>query len=344
MRTILITGGAGFIGSNLVRYWLNKYKSDVVVNIDSFTYAARHEWVDEFLESPNAASARYFLERVDIRDQLAVSRIMKKYKPTDVIHLAAESHVCRSITGPKDFVTTNVLGTFNLLEEFRALDNCGRFLHVSTDEVFGELEQLDAKFCEFTPLDPRSPYSATKAASDLLVKAYGITYGMDVVVTNCSNNFGQNQHEEKLIPRTITRILDRVPVTIYGPGTQIRDWLFVGDHCSALDCVFTKGTPLEKYCIGGDHELTNFNVIKAVHETVKRVTKKSKRTPSPYEEIEIIHTNDRPTDDFRYAIDRRRLERLGWKPNPASFEAKLELTVQWYIDRHKFTKVESGAV
>lgn len=344
MKTILITGGAGFIGSNLVRYWLNKYKTHRIVNLDSFTYAARHDWVEDYLRVRPASRDRYILERADIRDQSAVARIMDLYKPSDVIHLAAESHVCRSITGPKDFVTTNVLGTFNLLEEFRALENNGRFLHVSTDEVFGELNEHDAKFCEFTPIDPRSPYSATKASSDLIVRAYGITYGMDVVVTNCSNNFGPNQHEEKLIPRTITRILDRLPVTVYGSGAQIRDWLYVDDHCSALDCIFTKGTPIERYCIGGNKELTNFKIIKKVHQTIVELTKKGKRSPSPYEEIEIIHTNDRPTDDFRYAIDRRRLEQLGWKPNPASFEAKLELTTRWYLERHQFMKSVCGAV
>lgn len=322
MRTILITGGNGFIGSNLIKYWLFHHPEEQVVNLDCNTYAARPEYLTPIV-TRKSIQERYHHELVDIRDHLAVARVMNKWKPHGVIHLAAESHVCRSIAGPKDFVMTNIVGTFHLLEEFRQLDNGGRFLHVSTDEVFGELGPEDPPFYESTPLRPRSPYAASKAGSDMLVKSWVDTYLLNACLTNCSNNFGPNQHEEKLIPRTIQKILQGEPMTIYGRGDQVRDWLFVNDHCRALDLVYHLGQVGHRYCVGGEMELTNLEMIEKVYTTLMGVSGEDYA-------LKLIYTQDRPTDDHRYAIDTRKLRELGWSIRAQEFDFKLKETVEWY--------------
>jgi dTDP-glucose 4,6-dehydratase len=328
-RTVLVTGGFGFIGSNLVRRWLEHHPDDLVVVADCHTYAARPDFVFEYLARHPLRRSSFVEESVDIRDQLAVARLMQKYRPNIVFHLAAESHVCRSISGPRDFVHTNVLGTFNLLEEFRQIveanvDAC--FIHVSTDEVFGELDfETDLKFDESWPMSPRSPYASTKASSDLLALSYFHTYGLPVCVTNCSNNFGRNQHDEKLIPSTLRRIFRGEPARIHGSGENVRDWLWVEDHCSALELLAEKGAPGERYCIGGNNEHTNWEVVMMlVNDMIAR----------GFEWKGAEHTRDRPTDDKRYAINSAKLQALGWKPvcsDLARFRILLGTTVDYYL-------------
>lgn len=327
MRRIMVTGGMGFIGSNFVQYWLRKYPEDMIVVLDAFTYAAR-----EMLHLEDSEHLRLIIEKCDIRDQAAVQRALRQYCPEHVFHFAAESHVCRSITGPKDFVYTNALGTWNLLEECRYLwtTNGGslagkRFIHISTDEVFGQLGENDKPFHEGTQIKPRSPYAASKAASDLFALSYHETYGLDVIVTNCSNNFGPNQHEEKLIPKTILSLLAGKPMTVYGDGRQKRDWLYVGDHCSALDTVFHKGKSGERYCIGGDMQLTNLGAMEEVYRSLKKVC------PEFKDDMTWVFTSDRPTDDYRYDIDSSKLKALGWTPDNKNFTSNLNETVRWYI-------------
>jgi dTDP-glucose 4,6-dehydratase len=325
MRRILVTGSFGFIGSNLVRYLLEKYPRYQIIGLDGYTYAAEPTWLHEYL-SLNPSS-NYDDAICDLRDQKSVEAVFRAFKPTDVIHLAAESHVCRSIDGPRAFFETNVMGTFNLLEAFRTtcgVDKTSRFLHVSTDEVFGELSFDGPKFTEATPLDPRSPYAASKASSDVLVKSFHTTYGINAVITNCSNNFGPNQHKEKLIPRIIHRLMSNQPMTIYGDGSQVRDWLFVDDHCSAIDVVHHSGVPGERYCIGGEMEMSNLQMVQRAHELL---------TDMFHVELEIVKTNDRPTDDLRYAIDTKKIRSLGWKPNTKEFDSNLRSTINWYLDR-----------
>lgn len=330
-RTIMVTGGLGFIGSNLIRYWMRKYPGDRVVNVDAGTYAARPGYLEGFLAGLGSDAERYRLESVNIQDQAAVQRLMSRHKPDHVLHLAAESHVCRSISGPRDFVMTNIVGTWNLLEEFTHLvrEHGGerRFLHVSTDEVFGELG-LDGrhKFNELYPMAPRSPYAASKASSDLLVQSYVATYGIDAVVTNCTNNFGPNQHEEKLIPKTILRLRQGMPVTLYGTGEQVRDWLYVQDHCEALDAALHRGLRGERYCIGGENELNNRDIVSLVYTAYSEVT-------GVCPPLQIKHTEDRPTDDLRYAVDTAKIRGLGWAPDTTLFLPRLRSTVQWYLEQ-----------
>lgn len=334
MRKIMITGGFGFIGSNLVRYWLDKYPDDFIINVDAKTYAARPEFLLNYIEEHEMQS-RIVHEQINIRDQNAVARLIRLYEPDHVLHLAAESHVCRSIAGPSEFIHTNIVGTFNLLEEFKGSNKgkTGRFVYVSTDEVFGELEPNEPAFNESLPLLPRSPYAASKAAGDLLAMAYHDTYGLNVSVTNCSNNFGPNQHEEKLLARTIMKFLDREKMTVYGSGEQVRDWLYVEDHCEALDDVLHKGKAGERYCIGGLCEMTNIDFIGCVNAELQELT----GLPA----LGIIKTNDRPTDDLRYAIDVSKIrQELGWQPKRNIFKQRLRETIQWYLKEHK----KSGAV
>ncbi len=319
---VMVTGSEGFIGSNLTQWiakWLPSYD---VVRVDAMTYASREQFPE---------AEQYPLERVDIRDQAAVGRLMKKYKPDAVMHLAAESHVCRSITGPRDFMTTNIMGTFNLLEELRAVNPQAKFIHVSTDEVFGELCDHEAPFCENTSIKPRSPYAASKASSDLIALAYHHTYGAHVIVTNCSNNFGPNQHEEKLIPRTVQKIMLGEPVTIYGDGTQVRDWLHVEAHCHALMSLTQFGVPGERYCIGGETELPNRILIEQIFQAVEDIV--GKEMPRL-----ISFTNDRPTDDRRYAINCDKIKALGWQSDADNFEVNLMETVRYYVDAIHKTK------
>lgn len=322
MRKIMITGGLGFIGSNLIQHWKRRYEDDFIINVDAMTYAARPKYLEDI-------SDKYELAVIDIRNREAVAQTMSHYKPDAVIHLAAESHVCRSIKGPSDFIHTNVVGTFNLLEEFRRLENAGRFHHVSTDEVYGQLAVSDPQFTESTPYAPTSPYSASKAGSDMIVRAYAHTYGIDTVITNCSNNFGPNQHTEKLVPKTIESIAIGKPMQVYGTGHQIRDWLYVGDHCEAIDLVFHRGKHWETYLVGGDKELTNLELINNVFNAY------TSETGNFDKDLMLDFVNARPTDDFRYAIDCSKLKALGWKPNEDKFFENLKKTVRWYVD-HNF--------
>lgn len=323
MKTIMITGGLGFIGSNLVKYWRKHHPEDFVVVVDCMTYAARPEYIRDELESDVKCY------NVDIRDHLAVGRLMAGVQPDLVFHLAAESHVCRSIAGPKDFVNTNIVGTFHLLEELKQIelvDPKNRlFVHVSTDEVFGELWADEAPFNEENRLKPRSPYAASKAASEHLVEAYRHTYGLRTIITNCSNNFGPNQHEEKLVPATIQRIAEGKPARLYGNGLQVRDWLWVEDHCSALDTIAHSGKVGERYCIGGETERTNKQVVEALALIMGVDTG-------------VEHTDDRPTDDKRYAINCDKLKALGWAPSH-KFEENLARTVQHYVSNYSRTGV-----
>lgn len=318
MREIMITGGMGFIGSNLVKHWRKKYPDDKITIVDSLTYASREYYV---------ADEEFEFCYLDISKADEVRKAIRVLRPDHIIHLAAESHVCRSIDGPKDFIHTNIVGTFNLLEAFKDLNNGGRFHHVSTDEVYGELcfDERE-KFHELRKYAPRSPYAASKAASDHLVQAWHHTYNLATIITNCSNNFGPNQHEEKLVPKAILSCLKDEPMTIYGTGTQVRDWIHVKDHCEAIDVAFHKGFPGHTYCIGGNVEMTNMQMIGKIQLAASII--KGKRC-----ELKLIRTNDRPTDDLRYAVDTGKINKLGWSANINDFSSHLLETVQWYKDR-----------
>lgn len=323
MNRVLITGGFGFIGSNLVRMWREIYPQDEVSVMDCMTYASNPAWVYD-------KDSEIRMNPADISNFLDVKTYIHRFKPDTVFHLAAESHVCRSIDGPKQFVSTNFVGTFNLLEACRLLwdgDREARFVHISTDEVFGELplENRKLKFSESTQIQPRSPYAATKAGSDHLVSAYHHTYGMQTFITNCTNNFGPNQHKEKLIPKTITKILKNEPVTIYGEGNQVRDWIYVDDHNRALTFVSKRGAPGERYCIGGEMEMSNLDVVKFVYDTMKEVG--MVRGP-----LKIEKTNDRPTDDMRYAVNCSKTKSLGWLPRKELFKVYMMDTIKWYCE------------
>ncbi len=324
---ILITGGAGFIGSAVVRRAIAD--GHQVVNLDKLTYSANLENVASV-----AANPAYAFEKADICDEAAVRAIFARHKPDAVMHLAAESHNDRAIEGPLDFVRTNVMGTAVLLEAARAHWNAlpddrkgsFRFHHVSTDEVFGALGE-DGEFTETTPYDPNSPYSSSKAGADHLARAWGRTYGMPVVLTNCSNNYGPFQFPEKLIPTVITRALEGKSIPVYGDGRQVRDWLHVDDHADALLLVIQKGRLGETYCIGGDATKRNIEVIRMLCEHLDRMAPAN----TPHAD-KIAFVTDRPGHDFRYAIDASKLEsELGWKPRMPLLEG-LEDTVRWYVD------------
>ena len=336
-KTIIITGGAGFIGSHVVRLFVNKYPGYRIINLDALTYAGNLENLTDIENAPN-----YEFVKVDITDAEAVTAVFTKYQPEGIIHLAAESHVDRSITDPNAFIRTNVMGTANLLNAAIALwknDYDGkRFYHVSTDEVYGSLGETGL-FMETTPYDPQSPYSASKAASDHLVRAYGNTYKMQFVVTNCSNNYGPNQFPEKLIPLFIHNIVNNKPLPVYGDGKYTRDWLFVIDHARAIDLVYHEGRNGETYNIGGFNEWQNIELIRLLCKTMD---KKLNRADGESEKL-ITYIKDRPGHDRRYAIDASKINKeLGWKPS-VTFEEGLDKTVDWYLANEQWLNdVTSG--
>ena len=334
---ILVTGGAGFIGSELIRYIINS-QEDTVINIDKLTYAGNLESLSSIVQSE-----RYFFEQVDICNKMELEKIFNKYEPDAVMHLAAESHVDRSIDGPSDFIETNIIGTYNLLEVSRhywnTLDldkkNTFRFHHISTDEVYGDLEGTNDLFTEMTSYEPSSPYSASKASSDHLVRAWFRTYGLPVIVTNCSNNYGPYHFPEKLIPLMILNALDGKQLPVYGDGMQVRDWLFVEDHARALYKVVTEGEIGETYNIGGHNEKTNIDVVKTICSLLEELVPIKPEGVKQYLDL-ISHVTDRPGHDVRYAIDASKIEReLGWKPKE-SFESGIRKTVLWYLNNKEW--------
>ncbi len=326
-KTLFITGGAGFIGSNFVLRFAPTNPTYQFVVIDALTYAGNINNLGEVRGLPN-----FVFEHADIRDSSQINQLFEKYQPDLIFHFAAESHVDRSISGPSDFMTTNILGTFHLLEACRSFwkEPEGKlFHHVSTDEVFGSLGK-EGYFAETTAYDPSSPYSASKAASDHLVRAYHRTYSLPVVVTNCSNNYGPRQFPEKLIPVVVQNCLRGLPLPIYGKGENIRDWLYVVDHCEAIWLVAHKGNVGETYNIGGQCELTNLDVVKAICSVIKEISGKDCLD-------QITFVQDRLGHDLRYAIDTTKIHsELGWTPTE-SFESGLKKTVQWYIDHPQWT-------
>lgn len=340
---ILVTGGAGFIGSNFVLDWL-KENTEPVVNLDALTYAGNLENLQSLADDP-----RHIFMKGNICDKELVTSLLTKYKPRAIVHFAAESHVDRSIFGPDLFFETNVMGTLNLLECAKAYYDqllsekerlAFRFLHVSTDEVYGSLTFDEPAFTEETPYRPNSPYSASKASSDHAVRAWFHTYGFPVLTTNCSNNYGPYQFPEKLIPLVISNALARKPLPIYGDGLNIRDWLYVGDHCSAIRCVLEKGKIGETYNIGGHNERNNITIVR----TICAILDEMRPHPDGSYANLITYVKDRPGHDRRYAIDSTKLQtELGWKPKEC-FETGIRKTVQWYLDHQNWVKnVQSGA-
>jgi len=328
---VFVTGGAGFIGSALVRHLIANTPHEVL-NLDKLTYAGVLESLDEVTDDP-----RYRFVQGDICDGAMVRRLLGEFQPDVIAHLAAESHVDRSIDGPADFIDTNIVGTFSMLEQalehWRGLDaerqKSFRFHHISTDEVFGSLGE-DGHFTETTPYDPRSPYSASKAASDHLVRAWGHTFGLPVLVTNCSNNYGPYHFPEKLIPLVIIRALGGAELPVYGDGSNVRDWLFVEDHARALAIVFEKGEPGETYNVGGNSERKNIEVVRAICAALDE--RQPRADGRSYAE-QIRFVPDRPGHDRRYAIDASKIrDELGWEPR-VSFEEGIARTVDWYLDR-----------
>lgn len=330
---ILVTGGAGFIGSAVVRHIIN-HTQDSVINLDKLTYAGNLESLADVVDNP-----RYTFEKVDICDRAELDRVFAQHAPDAVMHLAAESHVDRSIDGPAAFIQTNIVGTYNLLEAARAywltLEESAkarfRFHHISTDEVYGDLEGTDDLFTETTAYAPSSPYSASKASSDHLVRAWQRTYGLPTVVTNCSNNYGPYHFPEKLIPLMILNALDGKPLPVYGDGMQIRDWLFVEDHARALYKVVTEGDVGETYNIGGHNEKANIEVVKTICALLEEYRPEKPAGVTSYDSL-ITYVKDRPGHDVRYAIDASKIEReLGWKP-AETFESGIRKTVEWYLN------------
>ena len=323
-KSILITGGAGFIGSHLVRLFVNKYPDYKIVNLDSLTYAGNLENIKDLENAPN-----YSFVKCDIRDSEALQNVFTAENITDIIHLAAESHVDRSITGPMDFITTNIVGTANLLDLARKnwdLSEDHIFYHISTDEVYGSLG-AEGFFTETTAYDPKSPYSASKASSDHLVNAYAHTYGLPVKMSNCSNNYGSHQFPEKLIPLMINNIRNNKALPVYGTGENVRDWLWVEDHARAIDVIFHKGKLGETYNIGGWNEWTNIDLVKTLCQVMD---KKLGREKGSSEQL-ITYVTDRAGHDARYAIDATKIKNeLGWEPS-IQFEEGLEKTVDWYL-------------
>ncbi|TSE34052.1 dTDP-glucose 4,6-dehydratase [Tepidimonas taiwanensis] len=352
--TLLVTGGVGFIGSNFVLDWF-RCSDEPIVNLDKLTYAGNRENLAAL-----EGDARHTFVQGDIGDRALLERLLAEHRPRAVVNFAAESHVDRSIHGPEDFIQTNVVGTFRLLEAVRAYWStlpeaerpAFRFLHVSTDEVYGSLSPTDPPFAETNRYEPNSPYSASKAASDHLVRAWHHTYGLPVLTTNCSNNYGPYHFPEKLIPLIIVNALAGKPLPVYGDGQQVRDWLYVGDHCSAIRRVLEAGTPGQTYNIGGRSEKTNLEVVRTVCALLDELAPapqrgvRDARSGAPVERYEqlITFVADRPGHDRRYAMDIRKIEReLGWRP-AETFESGIRKTVQWYLDHPQWVaRVQSGA-
>lgn len=344
MADLLVTGGAGFIGVNLVRWWLDRHEADRVVILDSLTYAGNHYSLEGILEDE-----RLVFVHGDIRDTELIERLLSEHRLDTIVHLAAESHVDRSIEGPDEFVDTNVVGTHNLLKAARSTWqradgswNDHRFHHVSTDEVYGSLSSADPAFEEATPYAPNSPYSASKAASDHLVRAYHHTFGLEVTTTNCSNNYGPYQFPEKLIPLMLMNILSGKPLPVYGDGMNIRDWLFVDDHCRGIELAIEKGVPGETYCIGGNNERTNIEIVRALCNMLQGQFESDTSLKSRFPECPassgasneelITFVTDRPGHDLRYAINASKaMKELGYEP-AETFETGFARTISWYLD------------
>ena len=345
MKTIIVTGGAGFIGSAVIRH-LIKDTSYKVVNVDKLTYAGNLESLID-VES----NERYSFEQLDICNANEVKRVFNQYQPDFIMHLAAESHVDRSIDGPGEFIQTNIVGTYTLLDQARAYwvglesskKNEFRFHHVSTDEVYGDLEGTEDLFTETTPYAPSSPYSASKASSDHLVRSWQRTYGLPTVITNCSNNYGPYHFPEKLVPLVILNALEGKPLPVYGKGNQIRDWLYVEDHARALVEVATKGKVAETYNIGGHNEKQNIEVVNIICELLEELAPNKPKDISRYSEL-ITHVEDRAGHDVRYAIDASKIEKeLGWVPQE-TFESGIRKTVQWYLSNLEWCQhVQDGS-
>ncbi|WP_343616067.1 dTDP-glucose 4,6-dehydratase [Flavobacterium sp.] len=338
MKKILITGGAGFIGSHVVRRFVTKYSEYKIFNLDALTYAGNLENVKDIEDKPN-----YTFVKGDIVDESFINELFKIHNFDGVLHLAAESHVDRSIEDPLAFVKTNVIGTMNLLNaaknQWKANFEGKRFYHISTDEVYGSLG-IDGLFTETTPYDPNSPYSASKASSDHFVRAYGETYGLPYVLTNCSNNYGSYHFPEKLIPLFINNIINNKPLPVYGDGNYTRDWLFVEDHAAAIDLVFHEGKNHETYNIGGFNEWKNIDLVKLLCNLMDQKLGKDEGTSEQL----ITYVKDRPGHDLRYAIDASKINKeLGWKPT-VTFEEGLEKTINWYLNNAEWLQnVTSGA-
>mgnify|MGYP001158670243 FL=1 len=343
-HTILVTGGAGFIGSAVVRHIIQN-TNDIVINVDKLTYAGNLDNVNEV-----SGNSRYFFEQVDICDRPAIDDVFSRHQPDVVMHLAAESHVDRSIDSPDTFIHTNIVGTYTMLEASRKYwqvlseenQDGFRFHHVSTDEVFGDLDDSDALFTEDTPYSPSSPYSATKAGADHLVRAWGRTYKLPIIITNCSNNYGPYHFPEKLIPLIILNALSGKPLPVYGDGLQVRDWLYVDDHARALYTVVTEGAVGQTYNIGGHNEITNIDVVKGICDILDELVPQKPAFIQSYGDL-IAFVSDRPGHDKRYAIDASKISAdLGWKPIE-NFESGLRKTVKWFLENEVWCgKVISG--